>query len=414
MRALRNGELLDQAFHRCADALDARERAWTHELVYGTVRLRGRLDHILTRFVKRQLSALDADVLDTLRLGAYQLLEMNGVPAYAAVSQSVELIKTGKNRGASGFVNGVLQSLRRAQDGSSAPPAFETLDVLASWGSHPLWLVERWVAQFGVASAAALVSANNQKPDVFLRVLGQPRDQAVAQLNAAGLAAQPVGEVSTAIRIAAGEVTRALALLRAVVQDPAAMMVTEYAGFARGFIADLCAAPGGKALALSSPDALVVAGDLSFARLQRLRENAARVAAPVHFFVGDARQPPFRHLQQVLIDAPCTGTGTLRRHPDGKWRLRPADIDTLAQLQQQILEGVAPLVSPGGLLVYATCSLEPEENELQVQRFLSEHPEFELEPASQDSLPQRDGMLRVLPHEHGFDGAFAARLRRAA
>ena len=407
--------MLDVAFNRCADSIPSRDRAWAQELVYGTVRLRGRLDYFLAQFVKRKLESLDADVLDILRLGVYQLVEMNSVPGYAAVSQAVEMSKSGGARGASGFVNGVLQALRRAQHELKPPPSHDSVKSLSDWGSHPAWLVERWVAQFGFEGAQALINANNQKPDVFVRVIGMPRAEAVAILNAAQVDAQPVGQVNAAIRIPPSDVLRTLELLPAVVQDPAAMMVVEYAHLMGPRIFDVCAAPGGKALALSGTDAQVVAGDISMTRLQRLRENGRRIRSRnVNFYVADARQLPFRRLEEVLVDAPCTGTGTLRRHPDGKWRIKPADINALAQLQRAILEAVAALVAPGGVLVYATCSLEPEENEQQVARFLDDHSDFRLDPPDHSSMPVRDGMLRVLPHEFGFDGAFAARLRRAA
>jgi 16S rRNA (cytosine967-C5)-methyltransferase len=203
----------------------------------------------------------------------------------------------------------------------------------------------------------------------------------------------------------------------AVVQDPAASLVVRYADIPAGAtVADVCAAPGGKALALAGGAGFVAAADLSFDRLERVRENAERVGSlPLGLVVADAREPPFRPVDAVLIDAPCTGTGTLRRHPDGKWRLRPEDPAALARLQAEILDAAAPLVAPGGLLVYATCSLEPEENEEQMEAFLSAHPEFEpaappegLDPRMLDEA----GRLLVLPQRLGVDGAFAARLRR--
>ena len=416
MRALRSGELLDHAFARAAEALPPRERAFAQELVYGTVRMRGRIDFILSGFVQRKLDQLDDDALDILRLGAYQLIGMAGVPAYAAVSQAVELSKTSRAKHASGLINGVLQSLRRGLQHIQPPATDDPLHYLSTWESHPRWLVERWVAQFGEAGARALLAANNTRPDVFLRATAGARDEVIRALVAQGIEAEPVDLVPAGIRIAGSDVFAALSTTRAIVQDPAAMLVVDYAAFDNGRIVDLCAAPGGKALAQSSAQGLVIAGDISFDRLQRLRENAQRVGSDqVRFFAGDARQPPFRSFEQVLIDAPCTGTGTLRRHPDGKWRLKPADVATLAALQREILDAVAPRVVANGLLVYSTCSLEPEENELQVLDFLERHPDFKLEPSDQvDTRYMSRGMLHVAPHEHGWDGAFAARLRRRA
>ena len=229
-----------------------------------------------------------------------------------------------------------------------------------------------------------------------------------------------LGGSDDAIRLVEGNVLRALELIPAIVQDPAAMLVVQFAEFSNEPMADLCAAPGGKSLAATVseavPPAWVLAADVSWARLQRIRENRQRLRSTnLALVVGDARKPPIRELPQILIDAPCTGTGTLRRHPDGKWRLGESDLAALVLLQREILDGVAPCVAPGGLLVYATCSLEPEENEQQVEHFLEQHREFSIEPPRVRSQAWvRDGFLRVWPQEQSFDGAFAVRLRKAA
>jgi 16S rRNA (cytosine967-C5)-methyltransferase len=434
LRAVRGGALAGPAFDAAAARLDPRERAWAQELVYGTLRLRGRLDHRIAELSSRPLDRLDADTLDVLRLGVYQLTEMGGVPAYAAVSQSVELIKRSA-RSAAGFVNGVLQSLRRA-GGESTFPSFEDdpLAHLSTWGSHPRWLLARWLARRGPDATRRLVEANNRTPQLYLRLLG---DTAAARerLMAAGAIVEDVEHAPRAVRLvdaaAAGGVAAALEAAPVIVQDPAAGLVASWVGAPPGgVVLDLAAAPGGKALALAhdapaAGPALVVAADVSAGRLARLVDNVARlerppaaggsarraVLAPV---VADARRPPFRQADAVLLDAPCTGTGTLRRHPDGRWRLRPDDVVALVALQAALLDAAAGLVKRGGLLVYATCSLEPEENEEQVSTFLRRHPEFRIEagPPLRHGVVRGDGLLEVLPQEHGWDGAFAARLRR--
>ena len=203
------------------------------------------------------------------------------------------------------------------------------------------------------------------------------------------------------------------------VQDPAATLVTQYAAFPVGArVADLCAAPGGKAIELSRTALYVVACDVSLARLGRLRETIERLETRnVHPLVSDARAAAIAPLDAVLVDAPCTGTGTFRRHPDARWRLAPNDIAVLAATQRSILHAAASTVAPGGLLVYSTCSLETEENDAQVETFLAGHPDFSLEPPPEGSVPATvldAGRLRVLPHRHGTDGAFAARMRRSA
>jgi 16S rRNA (cytosine967-C5)-methyltransferase len=424
LRAVREGELLDPAFARLAPQLAVRDRAWVQELVYGTFRLRGRLDFLLSRFARRPIGQLEPDVLDVLRLGAYQLLEMHGVPAYAAVSQSVEMVKKVSGRAATGFVNGVLQSLRRDQEEAPPSSSTEIARDLTEWGSHPDWLVERWLRIFGLAETTALVAANNQRPALFLRPIGVSADDAIARLRADGMVAEPVSHVSPGLQLVSGDVVRALQLIPAVVQDPAAMLVVQFAAPAGGPVADLCAAPGGKALVMteeadetaSARARFVVAGDISFARLQKLRSNAQRIGADnIGFLNADARQLPLRPLSQALLDVPCTGTGTLRRHPDGKWRLGPQDLRALVELQREILDAAAAWIAPGGLLVYSTCSLEPEENDQQVETFLKRHEAFTLEaPPPMDARWLDGEVLRVLPQKHGFDGAFAARLRRAA
>lgn len=434
LRAVRRGELLDRALGPELAALSRQDRAWTQELVYGSIRLEGRLDFILDRHVRGGLGRLQLDVLDVLRLGAYQLLEMGGVPAYAAVSQSVELAAEAAGRGAAGLVNAVLKAVDRDRTQDAA--AFPTLDSdpvgrLSTWGAHPRWLVERWIARLGVEEAAALVEANNRRPALCLRPVGVTPGAAAATLERAGVVVRPVDWAPDALCVASGEgaagamdVPGLLALVPAVVQDPAASLVPHYAALPQASVADLCAAPGGKTLGLRAGGRFVAALDVSEARLRLLRENVTRVSAMmeretavsggVAAVVADARRPPLRPLAGVLLDAPCTGTGTWRRHPDGRLRLQPRDLAALTALQRAILDSAAQVVAPGGVLVYATCSLEREENEGQVEAFLERHPEFEETPPPELPAGVADprGRLAVWPQRHGFDGAFAARFTR--
>ncbi|HEV2146791.1 MAG TPA: 16S rRNA (cytosine(967)-C(5))-methyltransferase RsmB [Longimicrobiaceae bacterium] len=418
LRRVREGDLADRALDRAVGALDERDRAWTQELVYGTFRLRGRLDWMLEELVRGGTASLSADVLDVLRLGAYQLLEMGSVPHYAAVSQSVELARAAGEGRASGLVNGVLQALRRRGSEVRFPDrAADPVGWLAAWHSHPRWLVERWVRAWGVDAAEALLEANNRRPELYLRPVGISRDDARGRLEQAGIASEAVPFSPDSLRVLppAGA-QEALAAVPAVVQDPAAALVVRYAAVPEGAtVLDLCAAPGGKALGLAERAGFVAAADLSFGRLRRVRENAERVGVPVGCVAADARVPPFRPVDAVLIDAPCTGTGTFRRHPDGRWRVREDDLAALAALQREILTAAAALVRPGGLLVYSTCSLEPEENGVQVEGFLAAHPEFVLDPPAEavgGELLGAGGELSVLPQRTGVDGAFAARMRR--
>ena len=417
---MRTGDLADRAFERAASALTQRERPWTQELVYGTLRLRGRLDHVLDSLVKQGTHRLDADVLEVLRLGAYQLLEMGSVPAYAAISQSVEIARAAGAGRAAGLVSGVLHALAREPHAANFPQ-FEQDPVafLSTWGSHPRWLLERWIGRWGPEATRRLVELNNQRPDLFLHPVGPDAAKARERLHAAGIGTEPVAGHDRALRLLrAASAAQALETVAAIVQDPAAQLVVDYAAPESGMqVLDLCAAPGGKAIALADRGAQVTAADVSARRLQRVHDNVRRLGWEdrVRTVVADARQPPVSDADLVLVDAPCTGTGTLRRHPDARWRISPPDLVSLGQLQQEILAAAALRVRPGGWLVYSTCSLEPEENEVQIERFLAAHPEFGADPAPgavPDSVLSGHGWLEIFPQRTGSDGAFAARLRR--
>jgi len=417
---LRRGEMLDSSFERRVATLDSRDRRWTQELVYGMLRRRAWIDAILADRVRGGLARLDPDLIDLLRLGTYQLLYMRSVPPYAAIGQTVELAKRRHGIGASKLVNAVLRRTDRERDALGVRLPDEEADALALRYSHPRWLVARWLARFGRDDTVRLLEANNTEPPLIVRPFGLVREQLEAALEAAGVHVTdaPLTRDSLELR---GHVS--LAELGAFkqglffVQDPGSTLVAHYAApRADSTVADLCAAPGGKSLELVRSARHVVASDRSLARLQRVIGNIGRVETPaVSVYVGDARLPAIRPADMVLIDVPCTGTGTFRRHPDARWRLKISDLAVTSTIQRAIFRGAAEVVKQGGLLVYSTCSLEPEENEEQVAAFLESHPEFVLEPPPEGAVPDDTldgGMLRVLPQRHGTDGAFAARLRR--
>jgi 16S rRNA (cytosine967-C5)-methyltransferase len=415
---VRQGELADRALARVIDGIPERERAFAQELTYGVLRMRARIDYRLSQIATRPLNEIDADALDALRLGAYQLLDLNGIPPYAAVSESVELIKT-RNPHLSGFVNGVLKGLQRAGDIRFPPFDRDPVRHLTTWGSHPEWLVKRWIKRFGSVDAARLIEANNRRPELCIHPLTMSAGAAIAVLSENGMTAEPLTSHTDGFRLTHGDVATALELVPGIVQDPAARLVTRYiSATPNDTVLDLCAAPGGKAVGIAARAKYTVAADLSPQRLARVRENIERVRsqgveAHVGLVVADARIPPFRAADIVFVDAPCTGTGTLRRHPDGRWRIRHNDLTALVKLQREILEAAALRVKPGGTLVYATCSLEPEENEDQVEWLLQKVPGFAVAPPSDFPVRlDKRGFLHVLPQDLGYDGAFAARLRR--
>jgi 16S rRNA (cytosine967-C5)-methyltransferase len=401
--------------------LDAQDRAFAHELTYGTTRLRGRLDHLLARHVHRGLASLDATALEVLRLGAYQLLYMGGVPTYAAVSQSVDQAREELGTGVAGLVNAVLRRVGADGDGAERFPDFERApaDFLTTWGSHPKWLVDRWLSRWSAESVRALVEADNRRPSTCIVPLDVEPAEAVSQLADAGQAAEVVGEGSRCVRLGPGVSPQDVfaVIPHAIVQDPAANLVSSYADVPKGTkVADLCAAPGGKALAVAGRPSYTLAIDRSEARLRMVKDNADRTRRTVGLAVADARRPPLRGVDVVLLDAPCTGTGTLARRPDARWRLSPRSVDEMASLQSEMLAAAADAVLPGGLLVYSTCTLEPEENEAQIDALLESRSDFVVEPT--DGVPGRylddRGRLVVRPQDTGFDGAFAARLRRSS
>lgn len=419
---LRAGEFLDPSFERRTAMLDARDRRWTRELVYGMLRRRGWLDAILEARVKNGLARLTPELRDLLRLGAYQLLYMGSVPPYAAIGQTVELAKRRDSIGAGGLANAVLRRVDRERDALDVVLPADPLAALALRESHPEWLVQRWAERYGYEGAAALLVANNTEAPLVARPVGVSSSELAQGLREAGV------EVEAAPLAAGSLLLRNVGALTALgefrqghfhLQDPASTLVTQYAAFPAGaIVGDLCAAPGGKGVELARTAAAVISSDVSAARLERVVENVERLhLANLHPHVADARRPAMTAVDAVLIDVPCTGTGTFRRHPDGRWRLKPSDLAVMGVLQRDILRAAAAIVRPGGLLVYSTCSLEPEENDDQVERFLEERPEWKLEPPPAESVPVEvldAGRLRVLPQRHGTDGAFAARLRRVA
>jgi 16S rRNA (cytosine967-C5)-methyltransferase len=391
------------------EALSPRDRAFLHELVMGTLRHRGGLDRAIAASVDRALSRIDPAVLTILRLGANQILRLR-VPDRAAVSESVELAREVAPR-ATGLVNAVLRRLAR----EGAPPDPDAQKDPIGWlttvGSLPRWLAERWVAGLGPATAIARAAALLETPPVVFRINPRVRD-AEARLGGEGIVAEPM-MVPGSWRLREGSLAGLTAEGIVYVQDQGSQMIAHLAAQPGGWVFDACAAPGGKSTLLADlgATARVLAADLSPARVTTMAGLVTRWGATsVRTVVADARRPPLGSpMQAVLLDAPCSGLGTLGRHPDIRWRARPADLAGHARRQRELLEAVAPVVAAGGTLVYATCSLEPEENEEVVDPFLETHPEFTIAAPPTWAEGLRDGrFLRTRPERDGGDGFFAA------
>jgi 16S rRNA (cytosine967-C5)-methyltransferase len=406
--------LADRLAQADAQALAPRDRALLHELVLGTLRQRGALDFALARLLEKQpLERLDPPVRTILRLGAHQVLHLR-VPDRAAVSESVDLARTAAPR-AAGLVNAVLRRL--AREGAPPPPdpAADPLGWLTTAGSLPLWLAERWLRRLGPERAVARARAAAAPPPAAFRF--NPRiPDAREQAEAAGLVAAPL-HVPGAWAASAGSPHELAARGLLYLQDEGSQMVGRLAEGGQVTL-DACAAPGGKSLLLgdaNGPGRLVIAAEASPRRVKTLGEIVGRWGAPnVGVIAADGMRPPLhRPVDSVLIDAPCSGLGTLGRHPDIRWRARPGDLAHHAGRQGALLRSLAPLVRPGGILVFATCSSEPEENEGVVEPFLHAHPEFSPAPGPEWARRFADGpFYRSLPERDHGDAFFAARLLR--
>ena len=408
------------------DGLSLRDRDLAAELVRGIFRWRGRLDWQLAHLVDRPLETLDGSVLWVLRLGLYQLDRLDRVPTHAAVDTSVELAKRSAGVGAAGLVNAVLRrATRDLADLIEPDAAVDPIGHLVARASHPAWILERWLARWGFRKTLALAAAGNRKPSLTLRVVSDRVDAAdiLSDLRARGIDAQAGSVLPDTVRLPDGwhpDVRDMLEGGLCVVQDEAAGLVAHVARPARGVrVLDVCAGLGGKALHFAQlcGDAEVVACDLSARRLGALARATERVrpnGATFRFVVADGTRPATRGgFARVLVDAPCTNTGVLGRRADARWRRQPEDVPRLAELQGRLLDASRAQVGPGGLLVYSTCSLEPEENEGVIESYLARHPSDALLSA-EDVLPAElvsGGCLRTDPVDHGVDGAFAATLK---
>ncbi len=409
------------------DRLSVADRALTTEIVMGVLRWRSRLDQALAAQSSRSLDKLDAQVLTALRIAAYQILYLSRVPARAAINESVELVKRARKVSAAPFANAVLRKLAGPAPASLASETtVATAATLAREFAHPEWLVERWVEHFGKGDTDAICRHDQRIPVTSIRV---DRAEVEAELRNEGIELVP-GELLTSARtVTSGDITQTRAYRegRLFIQDEASQLVAALVGEG-GRILDCCAAPGSKTAAIASrnPAAEIVAVELHPHRAELLRR---RVNAPnVQVLTADALDLPLQgHFDRVLADVPCSGTGTLARNPEIKWRLEPADLADLHVKQVAILRAALLQLAPGGRAVYSTCSLELEENQAVVEEVLENDSEFVLldcrselerlhsagELATSDFDSLLDGKyLRTIPGPSSFDGFFAAILQR--
>jgi 16S rRNA (cytosine967-C5)-methyltransferase len=448
------GEGVEAALARALDrsSLGAEDRRLLAETVLGTMRMQRHLDCRLDQILGARARRLAPRLRVILRTAAYQLLFLDRVPAYAAVNEAVTLARREGHEGWASLANAVLRKVTR----EPLPDEGRAADPIAALGielSYPDWIVHRVVAELGLDDAHAFLEAGNRPHPVTLRTnaLRISRDDLLERLARDGIAAEPCAIATRGIRLASGAFAPALDILReglASVQDESAIIVSDLVAPRAGeTIADLCASPGGKSLAIAEAGAAgvrVIAIDRP-TRMRRLRENLARLgwsdegggewtlgasgAPRISLVEGDACALEPVPCDAVLVDAPCTGLGVLSRHAELRWERRESDVARLSAVQRELLEAAAAWVRPGGRLVYSTCSILTEENEAIVRAFLERHPEFRAEPLPRGALdalgsmgspgaPDAFGLasasVRTWPHRHGLDGAFAALLRRAS
>jgi 16S rRNA (cytosine967-C5)-methyltransferase len=406
------------------DNLSPEDRNLTTEIVMGVLRWRSVLDHAVAHFSFTPFQKLDFEVLTALRIGAYQIMFLTKIPSHAAVNETVELVKAARKASAAGLANAVMRKVL-AQQKSGKP--FPGRESMAARFAHPEWLVRRWVQQFGEEIAAKICEYDQQVPATVLR-LSSESDEGV--LWSQGIELAPGALLHSARRLLSGAVTETelFRFGRIAIQDEGSQLVAVLIGQGRRIL-DCCAAPGGKTAAMATrlPQAEIFAAELHAHRARVLRQLAPQ--ENVQVLTADARQLPFAdEFDRVLADVPCSGTGTLARNPEIKWRLKPDDLLDLHERQAAILSAALRHVAPRGRLVYSTCSLEREENEQVIEAALSQTSGFRIVPIKEELLRLRrsgellwaeidqltsGNFLRTIPGMHPCDGFFAAVLERS-
>lgn len=403
-----------------------RDRRLLTELSTGVLRWQARLDWVLSGFYRGEYARALTVVRNSLRVALYQIMHLDRIPHSAAVNESVRIVKRLKGNRSAGIVNGVLRAIIRRLDDITWPSRDQDeTRYLSIMLSHPAWMVRRWIHQFGAVQTEALLRANNERAPIVIRPnpMRTTSERLRTTLVDHGIRVHP-GRLAPDALVLDG--SGSIAVLQSfrnghfTVQDEGAILASRLTGAQPGMtVIDLCSAPGGKTSAIAEMmrgSGRVIAVDLYESRLERVAENARRLGFGdmIEQVCGDARSIELPPADVVLVDAPCSGLGTLSRKPDIKWKRQHEDLMAMTRLADAILENGARMVRPGGALVYTTCSIDPEENDDVVARFVTEHPEFAF-TNSQGVVPTEaiDGpFLRTLPHRHGIDGAFGAVMRR--
>jgi 16S rRNA (cytosine967-C5)-methyltransferase len=440
LRDIQKGAYADVALNRAlqswpseqvtASEASLRDRRLVTELVYGVVRRQRTLDALIDQLAKKPAVRQPPDLRLVLRLGLYQLRYLSHIPPSAAVDTTVNLAKQNGLKGLTGVVNGLLrQYLRRATSGDPLQLPEAAIARLGIQHSYPDWIIQLWLEQFGEAEAEALACWMNQPPVIDLRINPLQTDlaQVTAAMGAVGISLTPVPPLPQALRFTdhAGAIQHLPGFSEGwwTVQDSSAQLVSHFLNPQPGeIVIDACAAPGGKTThiaELMGDCGTVWACDRYASRLKKVKANAERLRLTcIYLWEGDSRiLTRFTgQADRVLVDAPCSGLGTLHRHADARWRQTPDTVAELALLQRELLDQAATWVKPAGILIYATCTLHPAENEAIARSFLRQHPDWRVipptleEPAYPFVTPE--GWVKVLPHRHQMDGFFMVRFCR--
>lgn len=401
--------------------LSAKDRALCHELTLGVLRKQIYLDKIVEKFSNKKPASFDLSVRIALRLGLYQILFTDKIPTFAAINESVNLVYRAKKRSAAGLVNAILRRATREPVELEFADETERISIETS---HPRWLAEKWIAQFGFEEAEKLLAANNNAPDSVFRLTGKSDEKTVETLEKFGLEIAASSIVSGAYRVSnSNEILRLYADAGKIYfQDEASQLVARAVNLQNGeTFLDVCAAPGSKFTLIQNSkfkiQNLFVAGDLHFHRLRVLRESARKQGLnSVNLVEYNAEKSlPFadESFDAILLDAPCSGTGTIRHNPEIRYFLRKEDFAQLGEKQLKILSNASKLIKRGGRIIYSTCSLETEENEGVVERFLAVNNKFQkILPNLSEMFVTETGFARTLPQRDGIDGFFIAAFER--
>jgi 16S rRNA (cytosine967-C5)-methyltransferase len=417
-------KLLDAEL-RANDISDV-DKSLLAEIVHGVMRWQGRLDWILNGFTHGNFIKSEINLKNALRVALYQILFLNHVPHYAAVNEAVEFIKQIRGNKLADVVNAVLRNIIRTLDGIHYPKEEDDVSqFLAVYYSHPQWMVKRWLQRFDRAEVEKLLIANNEVPGLTLRInklKTEPTDF-LSLLDQQHISYQGSSLIDYFLKVKNLSAISQLNIFQkglfSIQDESAALPILLLDPRPGETVIDMCAAPGGKTTfiaELMNNTGEIYAVDKYESKLKLIQTSCTRLGITnVHLSVADAMEFAIPPVQKILVDAPCSGLGTLRKKPDIKWKREPEDISRLVQVQKRLLENAARLLQQGGVLVYSTCTTEPEENSQIVRSFLDQHREFRLESASQfvnHAVVTDEGYVETFPHRHHIDGSFAARLSK--